>query len=321
MPSRPPPGGYSFEQLYQLAEIAHASGVFTDINDAAQAMMKILRGQELGLPPMTSLSAFDLIQKRLFLKPWAIAAKINSCGYGGFRVVTHTAEECTIVFLRKYPDMGWQECPPVRYTIAEAAAHGLTGRSPHWKASPAHMLYQRALGRGGWMYFPELLAGLELAMELEPVSSAQHAQNVVDVYGDQAEVQAHLTAARSGTPVPPIDLATGEVLTPDDIPEPVLLTDEPAPPGRRGGQLYITQINQLHMAHEMPSHKLAEWWEKVCRERSTATAPIVEPQQLPLDDLVKLHKTIRDYYDKKGSGGTATPLPTGSATQSPASEE
>ena len=111
------PGGYSFDELYRFAQVCHASGLFEDTTDAAQAMVKIVRGAELGLPPTTAMTAFDIIRKRLFVKPWVIAAKIQACGYGAFRVQEQTNERCVIVFRRKDPVTGWYDCPDVTYTF------------------------------------------------------------------------------------------------------------------------------------------------------------------------------------------------------------
>jgi hypothetical protein len=195
-----PAGSYSFDELYRLAQVCHASGMFKDTADAAQAMMKIVRGQEMGLPPTTAMSAFDIVKDRLFVKPWAIAAKINACGYGSYRVTEQTDERCTIQFARRYAGQGWIDCPPVSYTYAEAKAHGLVDRSPHWKASPAHMLYQRAMGRGGAMYFPELLAGLELPPDTTPIPEDRHRKNIVDLFGREPDEETPPTRAKDITP-------------------------------------------------------------------------------------------------------------------------
>jgi len=179
-------GTQTFDTLYRVAQACYASGLFEDVTDEAQAFVKILKGQEMGLPPTTAMSAFDLIRKRLFIKPWVIAAKINACGYGSYRVHEQSAERCTLLFSRRYPGQSWVECPPITYTFAEAKAQGLVDRSAHWKASPAHMLYQRCMGRGGAMYFPELLAGLEPPQDDTPVPDARHQQNIIDLFGDEA---------------------------------------------------------------------------------------------------------------------------------------
>jgi hypothetical protein len=177
----------SFDEQYRIAQVFHASGMFKDVTDAAQAFVKIMKGQELGFPPTTSMSAFDIIRDRLFMKPWAIAAKINACGYGSYEVVEQTEQQCIIVFRRRYPTRGWVDLEPVSYTFQEAKAHGLIERSPHWKASPAHQLYLRCMGRGGLMHFPELLAGLPPAPDDTPITAERHAQNVRDLFGEPVQ--------------------------------------------------------------------------------------------------------------------------------------
>jgi hypothetical protein len=263
-----PAGSYSLEQLEHLANVCHRSGLFEDITDAAQAFMKILRGQEMGLPVTTSMQAFDIIRKRLFIKPWAIAAKINACGYGAYRVVEQTPERCTICFRRKFPHVGWEDCPPVTYTFEEAKAHGLVDRSPHWKTSTAHMLYQRAMGRGGAMYFPELLAGLQPPPDDTPIAPEQHAQNVYDVYG--------------------VDPEPGATPTPAAEPEASTACDG----GRRGGHSLVEATSTLHRVHGGKDEAwLVGYWAKVCKQ-----AGVLDCSQLPLSTLTDLHKRVRDHY-------------------------
>jgi hypothetical protein len=215
---------WNFDQLYRFAQIFQASGMFTDVTDTAQAFVKICKGSELGMAPTVAMTAFDIIQKRLFIKPWAIAALINACGYGGYRVMEQTAECCSIVFLRKYPGTGWRECPMVSYTIAEAQAHGLVQRSPHWKASPAHMLYQRAMGRGGAMYFPELLAGLHPPQDDTPIEPEDHAANIEALFGPQVD------------PTAPLPHAGIPLETAQDAPQSTNAPQEVVEQGRRRGQ-------------------------------------------------------------------------------------
>jgi len=174
---------YDFDRLYRFAQVCHASGLFEDVKDAAQAFVKIASGAELGLAPLTAMKAIDLIRGHPFLKPWAIAGLINASGYGSYQVLEQTPTRCAIQFRRRLPAVGWTDCPLVTYTLEEAQAHGLVQRSPHWKASPAHMLYQRAMGRGGARYFPELLAGLTAVPEEPTPAPAQLADAVDALYG------------------------------------------------------------------------------------------------------------------------------------------
>src|SRR5262245_59971025 len=240
LPGMLPAGSYTLEQLEHLATVCHKSGLFEDVGDAAQAFMKILKGQELGLPVTASMQAFDIIRKKLFIKPATIGALINACGYGSYRVVVQTSEICTIHFARKYPGKGWLDCPPVSYSLAEAKAYGLLERSPHWKIAPAHMLFQRCMGRGGLMYFPELLAGLQPPQDDTPIASEQHAQNLYDLYGVEPE----------------------SVAPPMPAPAPEAPPDTDA--GVRGGRSFIEAIAALHRAYGKDEAWLTGWWSKVC---------------------------------------------------------
>jgi hypothetical protein len=199
----PASGSYNLEQMYRFAQICQQSGLFEDVTDAAQAFIKIARGQELGIAPMASMSAFEIIRKRLFIKPAFIAAKINSCGYGRYKVIEQTTERCVIRFARKGAGLGWEDCPDVTYTYDEAKAHGLVDRSPHWKASPAHMLYQRCMGRGGAMYFPELLGGLQPPPDDAPVTVEQREQNVIELFGEGSDPTAYAAVRQTPPTAPP----------------------------------------------------------------------------------------------------------------------
>lgn len=264
VPGLLPAGSYSLEQLEHLATVCHKSGLFDDVTDAAQAFMKILKGQELGLPVTASMQAFDIIRKKLFIKPATIGALINSCGYGSYRVVEQTDHVCTIHFARKYPGQGWLDCPPVSYTITEARAHGLVERSPHWKASPAHMLYQRCMGRGGLMYFPELLAGLQPPQDNTPITAAQHIDNLHVLYGVESAIEP--------PPVPAAEPAAGVL----------------------GGGTVREAIEALHRASGKDAAWIAGWWGTVCQQLE-----VTDQTQLPVSVLTDLLTRLRRYYQQE----------------------
>ena len=103
--------------------------------------------------------------------------------------------------------------PPVSYSIAEARGYGLVDRSPHWKTSPAHMLYQRAMGRGGAMYFPELLAGLESPPDDTDIPPERHLKNITDLFDNDPSA----STPTNGSPV--LNLETGEFRDAQNTPE------------------------------------------------------------------------------------------------------
>jgi hypothetical protein len=73
-------------QTLTLAKILAESGLFSDARAAAQAVVKILAGQELGFSPVTSMSAINVVKGRVTLSANLIAAAIRRSGRYDFRV-------------------------------------------------------------------------------------------------------------------------------------------------------------------------------------------------------------------------------------------
>lgn len=300
---------YSFDELARLADACYASGLFEDVKDAAQALVKILKGQELGIPPTAAMAAFDIVRKRLMIKPWAMAALVNSCGYGSYRVAEQTTDHCTLVFSRKFAGRGWTECPPVTYTYAEAQQHGLTKESKHWQVAPAHMLYQRVMGRGAMMYFPELFAGISMPPDDTLVSLEQHDDNLDALYG------------ASASPPPAIaSEAPGRVQAPSTR-QKDLQVPPPASEGMAGqpdgqstlfgsttemqstGSPILDQILAVHLAHG----KTAIWCAGYV-QRLIDKYGVKGTSGLSRSHLAKVLAETRDYYDKQGVDASAKPV-------------
>ena len=55
----------TLDDLNRIGQMCAKSGMFADIRDAAQAAIKIMAGQELGLGPMESMSSINVIQNKI----------------------------------------------------------------------------------------------------------------------------------------------------------------------------------------------------------------------------------------------------------------
>ena len=299
---------YSFDELARLADACYASGLFEDVKDAAQALVKILKGQELGLPPTAAMAAFDIVRKRLMIKPWAMAALVNSCGYGSYRVAEQTTDHCTLVFSRKFAGRGWIECPPVTYTYAEAQQHGLTKESKHWQVAPAHMLYQRVMGRGAMMYFPELFAGMSMPPDDTLVSLEQHADNLDALYGAIAQQTAIVPERPQGAPVPSMPQdgpymppPMSEGMAGERDAQETLFSPEPAMANT--GSPILDQILAVHLAHDKAPAWCADYVRRLLDKHGVQTIA-----QLSRGHLVQLLMETRMYYDKKVVDVSAKPV-------------
>ena len=285
-----------FEELYKFAQICHASGMFEDVTDVAQAFVKICRGAEMGIPPTTAMHGFDIIKKRLFVKPWLIAAKINACGYGGYIVEEQSAERCIIRFRRRYPERGWVDLPLMTYTIAEAKGHGLVQRSPHWQTSPANMLYQRCMGRGGTTYFPELLAGLQPPPEPMPPEAEPLRSNVVALYGEPLDP----TAPSARVPVSP----------PVPVPPPVV-----EPQAGHDTFEYIARIEAAIFAHHGQVEPWYVWAERRFKKARTQFS-VAEWQEF-LECVQAVAQKMAQQTPQEAPGGTQAPAAEGQSQAAP----
>lgn len=129
------------------------SGFFPDAKQAAQAVVKILAGAELGFGPFASMQGVNIIQNRPAIAANLIAAGIKRSGKYDYCVVTHTTQECSIDF---YQD--GQKVGNSTYTWQEAINAQLTTKD-NWKKYPKNMLFARAISNGQKWYCPDAFGG------------------------------------------------------------------------------------------------------------------------------------------------------------------
>lgn len=140
-------------QALELGEVLWKSGYFSDIKSAAQATVKVLRGQELGLGPVTALEQIHVVQGRTALSASLIGALIKRSGRYNYRVVKHTHEECEIVFYENGQEVGRSV-----FTVEDAEHAGLM-KKDSWKQYTRNMLFARALSNGARWFCPDVFGG------------------------------------------------------------------------------------------------------------------------------------------------------------------
>jgi hypothetical protein len=147
----------SVDDLSTLGQVFVKSGFFNDTKDAAQAIVKIMAGQELGFAPIASMTGVYIVKGKVSLSANLIAAAIKRSGRYDYRVRQMDANECAIEFFETVS--GVRESLGVSsYTIAEAKAANLTGNAT-WKNFPKNMLFARAISNGAKWYCPDIFGG------------------------------------------------------------------------------------------------------------------------------------------------------------------
>lgn len=148
-----PQGITSLKDLQEISNVFVKSGFFADTKDAAQAMVKIMAGQEYGFPAFQSMTGIHIIKGKPSLSANLMAAAIKRSGRYSFRVAKgHPTEtECSITFLELIGDK-WEEIGTSTFTKQDATKAG----TQNMDKFPRNMLYARALSNGVKWYCPDV---------------------------------------------------------------------------------------------------------------------------------------------------------------------
>lgn len=133
-----------------------------------EAMMSaMLAGRELGLPPMESLRAIDVIDGRPSLSGELMLRLIREEGHK-VRITEMTAKKATVLGIRADdPD----EQLEVSFTIEDAERAGLAGKS-NWKKYPQMMLTWRAITMLARFLFPDVIGAVKMTYTPDELGDA-----------------------------------------------------------------------------------------------------------------------------------------------------
>lgn len=140
--------------LQTMGQMMAKSGFFASSREAAQAMVQIQCGQELGIPPFAAMSGIHVINGKLCISAGTIAAMIKRSGKYDYKVITWTNEACSVRFFERGEVCG----PDSTFTLPDAATAGLLNNQT-WKKFPRNMLFARCITNGARMYCAEIFLG------------------------------------------------------------------------------------------------------------------------------------------------------------------
>jgi hypothetical protein len=220
--------------MSELGKTMAASGFFQDTKDAAQAIVKILAGQELGFGPVASMTGIYVVKGRVTLSANLIAAAVKRSGRYDYRVRELSAQRCEIEFFEHGESVGSTD-----FSMEDAKTAGLLVNDT-WKKFGRNMLFARTMSNGARFFCADVFGG--------PVYTAEELG--AQVNGETGEI---LSAPAAPRPLAPVTYAepdnepTPEAV-PEDGPEPVSLTalagrEEPEAP--RDGEFEKPTETQL----------------------------------------------------------------------------
>jgi len=151
---------YGLTELEHMGRVFHAAGMFPNVQSVAQAVVKIMAGQELGLSPIESMMGVNVFNGRVSLSAEVMGKLIKKDPRYDYKVITLTNTECLIEF---YED--GQVVGSSKFTMDDAKQAGLTGKDV-WKSYPRNMLFARALSNGKRWFSPDAGPGVYTHEEL-----------------------------------------------------------------------------------------------------------------------------------------------------------
>lgn len=175
----------SLTEIMSIGKAFAESGMFPDIKTAAQAVVKIQAGAEMGIPPFAAMSGIHIIQGKPTVGAGLMAANVKGSGKYDYRVTESTEKICSIDFYQ-----GKEKIGNSTFTIEDAKKAGTKNLDKY----PKNMLFARAISNGVKWFTPDVFAGPVYVPEEMPdpvVEDIQH-ENVSDLTTREEELQSAL---------------------------------------------------------------------------------------------------------------------------------
>jgi hypothetical protein len=147
----------NLKQITFIGKMMAQSGMFSDLQrDPAKAIVKIIAGQEMGIPPVEACRGLDIIQGQVAIGAGLMASKIKASDKYDYKVLKWDNEACLIHFFERNPETGKMEfAGPSEFTMADARAAALATKD-NWRKWPRNMLFSRAMSNGQSIYAPDI---------------------------------------------------------------------------------------------------------------------------------------------------------------------
>lgn len=157
-------------EIMSIAKAFAESGMFPDTKQAAQAIVKIQAGQELGIAPFAAMTGIHIIQGRPTIGAGLIASKIKSSGKYDYEVKEMSDTNCSLDFYQGKKLIGNSS-----FSIADAKKAG----TKNMDKFPKNMLFARAISNGVKWYTPDVFQGPVYTPEEMQVETVEGVADVV----------------------------------------------------------------------------------------------------------------------------------------------
>lgn len=179
----------SLTESINMGKVFFESGLFTDLKSAAQAVVKIQAGAELGIPAFASLSGIHIISGKPAIGAGLIASRVKGSGKYDYKVVEQSDKVCSIDFYQ-----GKELIGNSKFTIEDARKAG----TKNMDKFPKNMLFARAISNGVKWFCPDVFAGpVYVPEEMEHSEPIQEAEVVNEPTPTMEEYQELISKCNS----------------------------------------------------------------------------------------------------------------------------
>lgn len=196
----------NFDDLARAANAMSKSGYFQDSRDQAQAIVKIMAGQEMGFGAFASMTGIHIIQGKPTIGANLMASAVKGSGKYDYRITQLTDTVAEVEFFQAGKSIGIS-----KFTIEDAKKANLTGKG-NWQTFPRNMLFSRAMSNGVRWYCPDVFNGASVYTP-EELGAEVNADGEV-IAGSFVEQPAEQTAPPSNAA--PFTLADCEAMVSSD---------------------------------------------------------------------------------------------------------
>ena len=178
----------SMDDVERAAAMMAKSGFFQDASQAAQAAVKVMAGQEIGIGAFASMVGIHIIKGRPAIGANIMAAKVKSSGKYDYSVTEMTDKTCRLVFTQHGKEIGRSE-----FTIEDARKAG----TQNLDKFPRNMLFARAMSNGVKWFTPDVFLGVTVYTPEEMGAKVDEDGEVITVVPTTVTTSKQPTAAQT----------------------------------------------------------------------------------------------------------------------------
>lgn len=151
--------GLTLGQIERIGNVLYRSGYFKDARDANQCIVKVLAGQEVGVPPFRAVTGFHVIEGKPAMSAGLVGSLVAESRRYGYRIVECTDKGCVLEWTDRGEVVGRSS-----FTDADRERAGLSlktqqGKPSSWAKYPSDMFFARALTQGARRFCPDVFGG------------------------------------------------------------------------------------------------------------------------------------------------------------------